>query len=130
MSPSTQSPSLVDGETLARLIDEEALSDEEVLEIGVALAGALAHAHARGVIHRDIQGPRTCSSPTIPRAPKRLAKLTDFGGASLVEDNLTRTGNILGTLAYMAPEQSKGGGRGRRRTCMRSPSCSMRRSAA
>ena len=46
---------LVDGETLARLIAEDALEDEEVLEIGVALAGALAHAHARGVIHRDIK---------------------------------------------------------------------------
>ncbi len=99
---------LVDGETLARLIDEEALSDEEVLEIGVALAGALAHAHARGVIHRDIK-PQNVLIPDHPEGAEALAKLTDFGGASLVgEDNLTRTGDVLGTLAYMAPEQSEG----------------------
>ncbi len=99
---------LVDGETLARLIDEEALSDEEVLEIGVALAAALAHAHARGVIHRDIK-PQNVLIPARPEGAEGLAKLTDFGGASLVgEDNLTRTGDVLGTLAYMAPEQSEG----------------------
>jgi eukaryotic-like serine/threonine-protein kinase len=46
---------LVDGDTLARLIDEDTLEDEEVLEIGLALVGGLSHAHARGVIHRDIK---------------------------------------------------------------------------
>jgi eukaryotic-like serine/threonine-protein kinase len=100
---------LVDGETLARLIAEETLEDEEVLEIGVALAGALAHAHARGVIHRDIK-PQNVLVPHRPEDPGGAAKLTDFGGASLAgEDALTRTGDVLGTLAYMAPEQSEGG---------------------
>jgi serine/threonine protein kinase len=106
---------LVDGDTLAQLIDEDALGDEEVLEIGAALASALAHAHERGVIHRDIK-PQNVLVPHPPEerahAPRALlvaAKLTDFGGASLVgEDALTRTGDVLGTLAYMAPEQSEG----------------------
>ncbi|MGO8907577.1 MAG: protein kinase domain-containing protein [Solirubrobacteraceae bacterium] len=106
---------LVDGDTLAQLIDDEALADEEVLEIGLALASALAHAHARGVIHRDIK-PQNVLVPNPPedraQAPQALiaaAKLTDFGGASLVgEEALTRTGDVLGTLAYMAPEQSDG----------------------
>jgi eukaryotic-like serine/threonine-protein kinase len=106
---------LVDGETLAQLIDEQALEDEEVLEIGLALASALAHAHARGVIHRDIK-PQNVLVPYPPdeaaETPQTLiaaAKLTDFGGASLVgEEALTRTGDVLGTLAYMAPEQSEG----------------------
>ncbi len=107
---------LVDGDTLARLIAEEALEDEEVLEIGLALASALAHAHARGVIHRDIK-PQNVLVPHPPaeleaQTPQTLiaaAKLTDFGGASLVgEEALTRTGDVLGTLAYMAPEQSEG----------------------
>jgi hypothetical protein len=106
---------LVHGDTLARLIADEALIDEEVLEIGVALTRALSHAHARGVIHRDVK-PQNVLVPhqidersTAQDALLGVAKLTDFGGASLVDqDALTRTGDVLGTLAYMAPEQSEG----------------------
>lgn len=105
---------LVDGDTLATLIAEESLEDEEVLEISLALAGALSHAHARGVIHRDIKPqnvlvPHQVDDDATPQTLRAAAKLTDFGGASLVgEDALTRTGDVLGTLAYMAPEQSEG----------------------
>jgi len=58
---------LVDGETLAQLIAADTLADEEVLEIGIALAGALSHAHARGVIHRDVK-------PQNVLVPYRLAE--------------------------------------------------------
>jgi len=106
---------LVHGRTLAELIAARSLSDDEVLDIGVALACALSHAHARGVIHRDVK-PQNVLIPDErdERAPSQegflgAAKLTDFGGASLAgEDALTRTGDVLGTLAYMAPEQSEG----------------------
>jgi eukaryotic-like serine/threonine-protein kinase len=105
---------LVHGQTLAQLISADGLADEEVLEIGIALTGALAHAHARGVIHRDIK-PQNVLVPDPAGAMGRdealtsAAKLTDFGGARLAgEDALTRTGDVLGTLAYMAPEQSDG----------------------
>ena len=104
---------LVDGETLAELIADDALGDEEVLEIGAALCGALEHAHARGVIHRDVK-PQNVLVPhdggTRERVTEQaVAKLTDFGGARLAgQDALTRTGDVLGTLAYMAPEQSEG----------------------
>jgi hypothetical protein len=105
---------LVRGDTLARLIAGRTLSDEQVLAIGVALTGALAHAHSRGVIHRDVK-PQNVLVPRQPglRSPasrgSAVAKLTDFGGARLTgEDVLTRTGDVLGTLAYMAPEQTDG----------------------
>ncbi len=100
---------LIDGETLARLIADDALEDEEILEIGLALADALAHAHAHGVIHRDIKPHNVLVPDRDEDSAGVAAKLTDFGGASLVgEDVLTRPGDVLGTLAYMAPEQADG----------------------
>ncbi len=106
---------LVHGTTLAQLIASRALTDEDVLEVGIALACALSHAHARGVIHRDIK-PQNVLVPDqreervrMPEGFVCAAKLTDFGGATLAgEDVLTHTGDVLGTLAYMAPEQSEG----------------------
>ncbi|HEY8304722.1 MAG TPA: serine/threonine-protein kinase [Solirubrobacteraceae bacterium] len=108
---------LVEGDTLARLIAEDELCDEDIAEIGLVLVGALEHAHARGVIHRDVkpQNVLVCSreaqahTPSLGGAPSPVAKLADFGGARLAgDDALTRTGDVLGTLAYMAPEQSEG----------------------
>ncbi|HWF30932.1 MAG TPA: serine/threonine-protein kinase [Solirubrobacteraceae bacterium] len=106
---------LVDGDTLAELIADDALADSEILQIGVALCSALAHAHERGVIHRDVK-PQNVLVPHGTDVPEPVAeafggvaKLTDFGGAQLSgQDVLTRTGDVLGTLAYMAPEQSEG----------------------
>ncbi|MFP5362479.1 MAG: protein kinase domain-containing protein [Thermoleophilia bacterium] len=98
---------LIDGPTLAELLRDGELSDRDVLLLGATLCGALAHAHARGVIHRDVK-PSNIICPAIDEAPP-TAKLTDFGIARMADhDVLTRTGDIIGTLAYMAPEQSRG----------------------
>jgi eukaryotic-like serine/threonine-protein kinase len=106
---------LVDGDTLAQLIERDELADSQVLQIGVALCSALEHAHERGVIHRDVKPQNVLVPhdadvpPPISEAFGGVAKLTDFGGAMLSgSDALTRTGDVLGTLAYMAPEQSEG----------------------
>src|SRR3954462_930272 len=99
---------LVHGRTVDDLTDEGLLSDRDVLRIGLALCGALAHAHERGVVHRDVK-PQNVIVPDAPRSAAGVAKLADFGVAHLAgDDSLTRTGDVIGTLAYMAPEQAAG----------------------
>jgi hypothetical protein len=99
---------LVEGRTLDELLEEGELSDRDIASIGVALAGALDHAHAHGVIHRDVK-PGNVMVPRDPHGEAGLAKLTDFGVARLIgDDPLTRTSDVVGTLAYMAPEQAEG----------------------
>ncbi len=99
---------LVRGRTLGDLMAEGALSDRDVLRIGVTLCDALAHAHGRGVVHRDVK-PGNVIVPDRRAEGDGLAKLTDFGVARIAGDDvLTRTGDVVGTLAYMAPEQAEG----------------------
>jgi hypothetical protein len=100
---------LVRGATLGDLLAEGALSDRDVLLIGMALCDALSHAHARGVVHRDVKP----GNVLVPEgsADGVVAKLTDFGIARMSgDDALTATGDVVGTLAYMAPEQAEGRG--------------------
>ncbi len=99
---------LVHGSTLDRLLGEGRLSDRDVVQIGTALCDALMHAHAHGVIHRDVK-PSNVLIPDRPTSPAGLARLTDFGVARVLGgDSLTLTGDVIGTAAYMAPEQAQG----------------------
>ncbi len=99
---------LVRGATLDALLADGHLSDRDVLEIGITLCDALEHAHACGIVHRDVK-PSNVLVPQPQSTPTPAAKLTDFGVARVVGgDSLTRTGDVIGTAGYMAPEQAEG----------------------
>jgi len=99
---------LVRGRTFAELSRGGELSDRDVLAIGIALCDGLGHAHKRGVVHRDVK-PSNVLVPDMVHEGAGIAKLTDFGVARMLgDDALTRTGDVVGTLAYMAPEQAEG----------------------
>ena len=102
---------VVEGQPLSIRLAEGPLPPEEVLRYGLQLAEALAHAHDRGVVHRDLK------SANVMVTPEGRVKVLDFGlakrlsGEELAEvttrshASLTQPGAILGTLPYMAPEQ-------------------------
>jgi len=94
----------VPGRTLEDVLNSgEHYSLDRVYEIGQQLAEALAYAHANGVIHRDIKP----ANIQLTGTPER-AKIMDFGVAKLTQAQVTSTGTLLGTPAYMAPEQFTG----------------------
>jgi len=99
---------LVRGETLGQMLDAGRLSDHDIAQVAIVMCDALAHAHAHGIVHRDVK-PSNVLMPEHPASPSQLAKLTDFGVARVIGGaTLTRTGDVVGTAAYMAPEQAEG----------------------
>ena len=96
----------VDGPSMAdRVRDARSLDPREVLRELHDAALALAHAHAHGVVHRDVKAENILIEQRSGRA-----MVTDFGIARLVEAvPLTATGQLLGTVYYMSPEQVLGG---------------------
>ena len=96
---------LVDGESLGdRLSARGALPPRELVPLLRDVAAALDHAHAHGVVHRDVKP----ENILIERSTGR-AMVTDFGIARVAEAKpLTATGQVLGTVHYMSPEQISG----------------------
>ena len=93
---------LLEGETLAEKLKRGPLPIELTLRYGVEIADALAAAHAKGVVHRDIK-------PGNIMLTNAGVKVLDFGLAKSPEDmTLTHSNAVLGTPAYMAPEQREG----------------------
>jgi serine/threonine protein kinase len=100
---------LVEGTTLAELHRAGTLSDRETGEIGADLCEALDHAHSRGVVHRDVKP----QNVLIGEDGEPRTKLMDFGVARLADAAaLTAPGDVVGTLAYMSPEQAEGAAAG------------------
>src|SRR4051812_26343429 len=87
-----------------RLGDAKPLPDEESFAIAAGVAAGLAHAHARGVVHRDLK------PSNVLFDDEGRPKLADFGIARMVagEGTLTEAGTVLGTAAYISPEQAMG----------------------
>ncbi|MFE9746997.1 serine/threonine-protein kinase [Saccharothrix saharensis] len=90
--------------TLADRIARGPLPAEQVMRIGAQVAGALAAAHAAGVVHRDVK------PGNVLLTEDGTAKITDFGIARAVGDvTVTRTGLLAGTPAFLSPEVARGG---------------------
>jgi len=85
------------------------VATEEAIRIGIEMCRGLAAAHAEGIVHRDLKPSNVFLSRRGEGPP--TVKLLDFGVAKLGEEDMTRTGVVLGTPAYMAPEQASGSAR-------------------
>jgi eukaryotic-like serine/threonine-protein kinase len=103
----------VEGKSLDKLITPKGLALAQAIGYATQIAGALAAAHAAGIVHRDIK------PANLIVTPEGQVKILDFGLAKLTEgvrsesqaksaETLTETGTILGTVAYMSPEQASG----------------------
>ena len=110
---------LVEGETLAARLARGPLPPREALALGIQIAGAIEAAHERGIVHRDLK------PGNVMITPSGVAKVLDFGLARIepaatpapdltqsptvaVDPGATGAGTILGTAAYMSPEQARG----------------------
>ncbi len=92
---------LVRGDSLDELGHE--LSDGDVVAVGVELLDALAYAHSQGIVHRDVK------PQNVMLDDDGHVKVMDFGIAHLMDsDTLTGDGDVIGTIAYMSPEQAAG----------------------
>jgi serine/threonine protein kinase/tetratricopeptide (TPR) repeat protein len=93
----------VEGQSLKDIIEKGPLKIESALDKAIQIADGLKEAHDAGVVHRDIK------SSNILITKKGQAKIMDFGLARPVKDSkLTETATIMGTVAYMSPEQASG----------------------
>jgi predicted ATPase len=94
---------LVPGKTLAQILKDGTLSISDVVDIALQVCSALSQAHQKNIIHRDIK------PENIKRTESGVVKVMDFGIAKFLDTvTLTKEGEILGTVAYMSPQQAVG----------------------
>jgi hypothetical protein len=95
----------VPGQTLRQALRAGELNDAAAVEAAAQVLEALAHAHARGIVHRDVKP----SNVLVAEGEELSIRLLDFGLAQLAEEEtLTATGDVPGTLAYVPPERLQG----------------------
>ena len=95
----------VAGRTLRDALRHAALTDRDAVEASAQVLDGLAHAHARGIVHRDVKP----SNVLVEESAEISIKLLDFGLAQFDEaDTLTNVGDVPGTLAYISPERLRG----------------------
>src|SRR5207248_5192665 len=92
----------VPGQTMRQALRAGALNDAQAVEAGAQVLEALAHAHSRGIVHRDVKP----SNVLVAEGEELSVRLLDFGLAQLAEEEtLTATGDAPGPLAYVPPER-------------------------
>jgi eukaryotic-like serine/threonine-protein kinase len=110
----------VEGRSVAQLLQRRGqLGSEVAVSIGVQSCAGLEYAHRQGIIHRDVKpgnlmvigGPAGQPAGSLePMTDEMTVKLTDFGIARAAEQTrITQVGSVVGTAAYLAPEQARGG---------------------
>ncbi|MGR0319499.1 serine/threonine-protein kinase [Agromyces sp. ZXT2-3] len=100
---------LVDGLSLAHRVAEGPMKPRQVADVGAQVADVLSYVHGRGVIHRDIKPENILVSDVPTFGYTLMTRLADFGVAQFVDGTrLTGHGTIMGTAAYISPEQARG----------------------
>jgi hypothetical protein len=97
----------LEGETLSARLRRGKLPPADAVVLAADVAGALAAAHGRGIVHRDLKPSNLFLVAGATGAPPRV-RVLDFGVARLLAQPMTRTGAVIGTPGYMAPEQVRG----------------------